>query len=65
MSLTKRWLEDISVEMGEGGYISEKVIQEGTRRLKPKRSPGKIILTIAYAFLLLLVVGYIVMICKP
>jgi len=29
----KRWLEDISVEMGHGGEINEAVMAEGQRRL--------------------------------
>lgn len=29
----KRWLEDISVEMGYGGGINEAVMAEGQRRL--------------------------------
>lgn len=36
MSMTKRWLEDISVEIGHEGAITEEVIAEGTRRLGKK-----------------------------
>ena len=34
MSMTKRWLEDISVDMGCEGEINDEVIAEGKRQLE-------------------------------
>ena len=36
MSMIKQWLEDLSVEMGLEGEITEEVIAKGERRLKGK-----------------------------
>ena len=33
MSMMKRWLEEISVDMGYGGEINDEVMAEGQRRL--------------------------------
>lgn len=33
MSHMKRWLEQISIEIGEGGEINDKVLAESQRRL--------------------------------
>jgi hypothetical protein len=36
MSMVKRWLEDLSVEMGLDGEITDEVMAEGEKRLKGK-----------------------------
>ena len=37
MSRIKRWLEELSVEMGLEGEINEEVVQEGQRRFESSR----------------------------